>query len=52
MLGTKGVLPSKLYIPHGSDESEATLEERKEFFMLYIPHGSDERRTLPVRAFR
>jgi len=33
---------SKLYIPHGSDESLSVVGLLKLFLTLYIPHGSDE----------
>jgi len=32
----------KLYIPHGSDESNGGAPVVIDFFALYIPHGSDE----------
>ena len=31
-----------IYIPHGSDETKASLLYPLAMFVIYIPHGSDE----------
>jgi len=33
----------RLYIPHGSDESNLDVQVKFSSLELYIPHGSDER---------